>query len=100
MPTLVNLEEVRRALVRAGQFSTRYNLGDKWELNGEEIEDALKEVNPIDIDLNELCRDMADSEKETEYWRNLAKSYEETLVKLCEVIAKKGEGIATRKSRS
>lgn len=42
-------------------------------------------------DLNELIADIADLEKERDYWHNLCQSYEQTIVKMAETIKNKGE---------
>lgn len=44
-----------------------------------------------DLDIRELLRDIADLEKERDYWHNLCQSYEQTIVKLAEAINIKGE---------
>ena len=41
---LVNIRDVELALIEKGQASKRYKLGETWELNGEEIREALEEL--------------------------------------------------------
>ena len=44
---LVDINGVSLAMVKRGQRSNRYKLGEKWELNGLEIKEALQTVSTI-----------------------------------------------------
>jgi hypothetical protein len=44
---LVDTDSVGLAMVRKGQRSSRYKLGEMWELNGLEIQEALQTVSTI-----------------------------------------------------
>lgn len=44
MGKVVTIEDVMLALLEKGQSSKRYKLGEFWELNGEEIREALSTV--------------------------------------------------------
>jgi hypothetical protein len=44
---LVDTDNVGLAMVRKGQRSSRYKLGEMWELNGLEIQEALQTVSTI-----------------------------------------------------
>lgn len=43
---LITRREVERALLEKGQKSRRYKLGEIWELNFDEIREALSEYQP------------------------------------------------------
>ena len=49
MAEYVKKENVLIALVSAGQCNTRYRLGEKWELNEEEIKKAIEYMYPEDV---------------------------------------------------
>ena len=49
MNKIVFLDDVIDALVEKGQKSKRYKLGEKWELTGVEIREALDTVPIIDL---------------------------------------------------
>lgn len=85
----VDIDDVVSALLTKGQSSKRYKLGETWELNFEEIREALDDV-PSTIDLHALCTDMVDIEKERDYWHNKSTSYEQTIVLLSQAIAELG----------
>ena len=52
---LVNIRDVELALIEKGQSSKRYKLGETWELNGEEIREALATVNPAPAMTGWIC---------------------------------------------
>ena len=45
----VSKEQIINALVEKGQASKRYKLGQTWELNGEEIREAIADMTPADV---------------------------------------------------
>ena len=48
MSDLISRQAVRIALVNKGQCSKRYKLGETWELNLMEIEEALEELPSVE----------------------------------------------------
>ena len=96
MPKFVRLDSVEAALIEAGQRSTRYKLGETWELNGEEIRNALSKVDAECFDLNEVLKDMVDIERERDYWHEKCNSYEMTIVHLTQAINALGSTLQTK----
>ena len=47
MKDLILKEDVIPALVKKAQMAGRYCLGEEWELNYQEIEEAIREIRPI-----------------------------------------------------
>lgn len=50
MSDLISRQAVREALLKKGQSSKRYKLGETWELNWLEIEDALSCIPTIEAE--------------------------------------------------
>ena len=44
MDDLISRQEAIESLVEKGQCSTRYRLGENWELNGSEIREVIKSL--------------------------------------------------------
>ena len=57
---LMTRREVELVLLEKGQRSRRYRLGDVWELNFDEIREALSEYQPKIV----RCRDCRKKDKE------------------------------------
>lgn len=47
MSDLINRQDAIEALVNKGQASTRYKIGDFWELNGQEIREVLNAMPSV-----------------------------------------------------
>lgn len=93
MPKFVRLDSIEDALVEAGQSSTRYKVGDTWELNLKEIHKALSKVDAECFDLNEVLKDMVNIERERDYWHEKCDSYEMTIVHLTQAINELGSAL-------
>lgn len=96
MPKFVRLDSVEDALVEAGQSSTRYKIGETWELNAEEIRNALSKVDAECFDLNEVLKDMVNIEREVDYWHEKCDSYEMTIVHLTQAINELGSVLSKK----
>ena len=99
MPKFVRLDSVEDALVEAGQSSTRYKVGETWELNEEEIRSALSKVDAECFDLNVVIEDMANIERELDYWHKKCDSYETTIVLLTQAINELGSALQKKSSK-
>lgn len=93
MPKFVRLDSVEEALVEAGQSSNRYKVGETWELNGEEIRNALSKVDAECFDLNVVLEDKVKIEGERDYWHEKCNSYEMTIVLLTKAIDELGSAL-------
>ena len=93
MPKFVRLDSVEEALVEAGQSSHRYKLGETWELNLDEIRNALSKVDAECFDLNVVLEDMVNIERELNYWHEKCDSYEMTIVHLTQAINELGSAL-------
>lgn len=49
MAEYITKEQAINALLLKGQKSTRYKLGETWELNLFEIQEAINSIPPLDI---------------------------------------------------
>ena len=69
MDDLISRQAAREALLDKGQSSRRYKLGESWELNWLEIEDALSSISTVD----------AEPVKHGELWVSCSERLPETL---------------------
>lgn len=99
MPKIVQLDSVKAALDEAWRSSNRYKVGETWELNGEEIRNALSKVDAECFDLNVVFEDMANIERERDYWREKCNSYEMTIVHLTQAINELGSTLQKKSSK-
>ena len=64
MDDLISRQAAKLAIVEKGQASKRYKIGEFWELNRDEIWDALDGVPSAQPDLDEWCTDCKEYDKE------------------------------------
>ncbi len=61
---LMTRQEAEAALITKGQETKRYNVGEKWELNGEEIREAFDAMEPTGAFVRcEYCKHRGDPMK-------------------------------------